>query len=541
MNITLLNGIITILISILVIGILVFIHELGHFLAAKKVGVLVQEFAFGFGPKIFSKKYKGTEYKINLYPFGGYVRMLGDLDGSSMARLEAQVMKEEDRGFVLKLFKDNKLDPKKSSYEDIDTFCQQQSTILSVEDNKKLQDFFVKDYIPNHPGNFDNIPMRKRVVVIVAGVVMNFILGVVLYNIYFANNDYNTYLLKIGNPTFIGARVTNPPLLIEFGSANFTDNTLKQSKVVKANGQYIYSADDFSKIVKDNYNKPVELTLFVGNQSPEINRKIVLDGDGINTNWDSDFDDKVLVFEVVKDGAAEKAGISVGDLILELNGQTVTSLEDWRERIQNYAGKSVEVLVRNAAGKNVQHTLQVPVVNNNRYLNASLVNTNEFKIDKETMRINYNENRLASGFFHSINLTSYTFTAMGTMVGKAFEQKSLAPVSNSVSSVFVLPDAVYSIVSFNNYLEVLNMTAMFSVSLAIMNILPIPLFDGGHLLFFAIEKLRGKRMAMKTQEKISMVVFYILIALTVLIVIKDFVQFDWINRLFNFFGSIFHQ
>ncbi|TSC92228.1 MAG: membrane-associated zinc metalloprotease [Candidatus Berkelbacteria bacterium Licking1014_85] len=77
--------ILNILIFILILGLLVFVHELGHFLVAKRVGMKVNEFAFGFPPRLFSKKYKGTRYAINLIPLGGYVKIEGE-DGDSVSR-----------------------------------------------------------------------------------------------------------------------------------------------------------------------------------------------------------------------------------------------------------------------------------------------------------------------------------------------------------------------------------------------------------------------------------------------------------------------
>lgn len=75
-----LSILVNILLFILVIGILTFVHELGHFLAAKLIKATVFEFSLGFGPKLFSKKFRGTEYNIRLLPLGGFVKILGDGD-----------------------------------------------------------------------------------------------------------------------------------------------------------------------------------------------------------------------------------------------------------------------------------------------------------------------------------------------------------------------------------------------------------------------------------------------------------------------------
>ncbi|MDD8030094.1 MAG: site-2 protease family protein, partial [Acidobacteriota bacterium] len=68
----------TILAFLIVFGILVFIHEFGHFFAAKLVGVRVEVFSFGYGKRLFGFKKSGTDYRISLLPLGGYVKMLGE-------------------------------------------------------------------------------------------------------------------------------------------------------------------------------------------------------------------------------------------------------------------------------------------------------------------------------------------------------------------------------------------------------------------------------------------------------------------------------
>ena len=73
----------TVLYAIILLGIIIFIHELGHFLAAKVTGVKVIKFSLGFGPKVIGKKYHDTEYLISSIPFGGYVKMLGEEPGET--------------------------------------------------------------------------------------------------------------------------------------------------------------------------------------------------------------------------------------------------------------------------------------------------------------------------------------------------------------------------------------------------------------------------------------------------------------------------
>lgn len=116
----------TIIVFIIILGLLIFVHELGHFLAAKRAGVKVEEFAFGFPPRIWSIKRKGTVYAINLIPLGGYVKLLGE---------------EED-----------------------------------IKGEKASHD----------KGSFVEKPVITRIWIVVAGVLMNFILAIVLMTIGFS-------------------------------------------------------------------------------------------------------------------------------------------------------------------------------------------------------------------------------------------------------------------------------------------------------------------------------------------------------------------
>ena len=132
-----LSIIINILLFILVIGVLTFVHELGHFLVAKAIGAGIEEFSLGFGPKLLSKKYKGTLYCIRALPLGGYVKILGDGD------------------------------PEKS------------------EGKKDLK---------NNPKSLNNKPRWAQMLVMLAGVTMNILFAVLAYFIVVASSGWKMTL-----------------------------------------------------------------------------------------------------------------------------------------------------------------------------------------------------------------------------------------------------------------------------------------------------------------------------------------------------------
>lgn len=134
------NQIISLIAFIAILGLLVFVHELGHFLAAKLSGVVVEEFAFGFGRSLWKKQIKGTLYKINLLPFGGYVTLQGEK--------------------------------------------------FNLEDNRE--------------GSYSHKPIYIKLFILVAGVTMNVILAVLLFAIYLATANYQLSFRAIGDYNFVG-------------------------------------------------------------------------------------------------------------------------------------------------------------------------------------------------------------------------------------------------------------------------------------------------------------------------------------------------
>jgi regulator of sigma E protease len=193
---------ITILLVILVLGILIFVHELGHYLAARLVGATVLEFALGFGPRILSKEYKGTVYSIRLLPLGGFVNILGDGDPSQV---------DEER---------------------------------------------LKDTDPE--GNLKNKSRWAQAFVMLAGIFMNILLAVSFYFIVVGFSDWKiavSYEFEDFKP--VGAKIERvretdvPYEVVEESLAD--ESNMPDSGYIKAiNGQEVEYVEDISRLIEEN-------------------------------------------------------------------------------------------------------------------------------------------------------------------------------------------------------------------------------------------------------------------------------------------------
>lgn len=536
--ITFANIALALFIFLLVLGVIVFIHELGHFIAAKKSGVVVQEFAFGFGPRLWGYKWKGTDYKINLYPVGGYCKMLGDQDGSSFLRYTAKEYDKSDKDFALSKLKERGLNPKTSSYSQVEAYVNELKESLSEEDYKKVQNYIVYDYIPAHPGNFENVSKKKRAIIVSAGVVMNFILGVVLYYIFFAITGFYVDVPKIGNPSFIGAEVGNIPFYETLGNS---DNTLTNSLVIKAEDDLITNASQFKQLLREKYNQPVDLLVQritpEGYDFKEFSQ--ILNGDGYASVFDEDLYLAPIISSVKEDSVAEDLGLVPGDILLSLESQDVRGFPELSKVLTERQGQSISfTILSNNEVKEIDFTIPEVADGEKVLLGVTYYPNDPFP--SYLLRINYLNNKPLSGLVHAVNMTSYNISGLLELFRQSIDQGSVEPVASSVSSIVGVSKVVYTLVEVRDFTNILNLAALISLSLAVMNLLPIPLFDGGHLVFLVLEKVRGRKLSTSTQEKISIIAFYSLIALSVVIIFKDILSFNFIQEIISKISSIFN-
>ena len=451
------NTIITILQFILALGILVTLHELGHFLAARAFGIKVEKFYLFFdawGFKLFKFKKGDTEYGIGWLPLGGYVKIAGMVDES----LDTNQMKSEPQ-----------------------------------------------------PWEFRSKPAWQRLIVMVGGVVVNLILGIVIISgLTYSQGDSfipnDALNLKGGIYAGPAARkmgfqtgdhivaLNGKPvvdLLGEFGNPNFL---VSDKKEVSVKREIVV----WSKGIPSSVYKTIEIdtNIVLPNNFEEIISKSI--------KSDIPFFAPRYQFEVkqaVSGGSAAKAGIKEGDRFISIDSVQIGSFFEFKELLSQKAGTTASFLVVSKNGDK-----------SSKYITITDEGTIGFQPKffgfeglEKTIQYGLGES-VVKGVEKSFSLISANAKGLGKVVtGKTNAKNSLAgPIGIA---------QMYG--STWDWLNFWSLTAMLSLALAFMNILPIPALDGGHVMFLMYEMITRRPVnerVLYIGQVIGMVILFSLIA-----------------------------
>lgn len=437
------------------IGILVFVHEFGHFAAAKLSGMRVDVFAIGFGKRLFGwnkitkfsfgdlpKDFDGqgnTDYRICLLPLGGYVKIAGMVD---------------------------------ESY-----------------DTKTLNE-------PPKPYEFRSKSLPRKVFVITAGVLMNLLLAWIIFwgANFFQEKEY-------WKTTTIGEVI--PRSLADSLGFKSNDEILSIDNTPVTNWQEVTNAIYISTIGED---VNIELKRNSKQISIEIPRKRI-----------PDQPDKILLIpagltlaridSVVSNSPASKAGILPGDVFLSLKNTPI--------RLRQQA---IEII-----SSNPNKTLALTVVRGQDTIGLSVTPGNDGTIGVFIMQSYDGPVELKThGFFESISLgwqeivrmTQLTFKMIGKVIGGSIEFGKAFGGPIKIAQ-FAAKSADSGILSFLYFL------ALLSLSLAIINIMPFPVLDGGHLVIILIEFVIKREIPVKVKVAIQNVGFVLLLLLMAFILYND--------------------
>lgn len=423
----------TVVAFVTAIALLIAVHEFGHFIVARKLGIKVEKFSIGFGPALFSWRSKDKEvlYVIAAIPLGGYVKMLG---------------------------------------ENLDEQGDDAKQTLSEEDKARA---------------FDTQPVWVRACVAVAGPVFNFIFAIMAYMLV-------GWLGQSVLPAVVGHVVP--------ASVAAQAGIVAGDKVVSMNGNVIHSWQEMEERLKGTVGKPLDVQLNRGGSVVSLHltvpvpKKDPLLTDVAAQNLGIDPGIQVLVAAVIADSPAARAGLKPGDEVLRVQGETIVGIGGFIHQVRKYADQSVVLNI-----KRKQNVLDLAITpegdkNGQGRIGAKMMARPLSPLILYRMGA---VDGLKYGFVRTWEVTALTLQVLGKMITAEISAKNLGgPIA---IAQIAGKTAAMGLVAFVSFL------ALISVNLGVLNILPVPVLDGGHLLYLAIEKVRGVPLSPKIMERTQMV------------------------------------
>ena len=415
--------------AIVLLGVLIAIHEFGHFIVGRMCNIHIYRFSIGMGPVIYKKLDKhGTEFALSALPLGGYVAF----------HTEKAVVEELDL-----------------------------SQPLTPDQNQKT---------------FESKPRWQRALVMLAGPVANFILAIGILSMIFANSVERQFIPEISSVT---------SEYLQNNSALEVGDTL-----IAINEKKVSSLQDIrlELLALSGTNGRINFTFLSGQQSFEYDVSVPVNNYLSDPN-EQNAPENFMGFElsmklqptvgaIASDSNAAKSELKVNDRILEANSQPIKFFEDLRIVLQSYQGSDINFKV-----KRDEQTI---------YLNVPLsTRKNAEGNDEKYIGIIPGLKRsffasLFKGTYETYNLSIKTLTFVGKMITRDLGTQNL---SGPIGIVQMAGDTAKA-----GFMPFLYLMALLSISLGVLNLLPIPVLDGGQLVMLGIEAVRGSPMPEKMEN-----------------------------------------
>jgi len=446
----------TIVSFVVVIGILILIHELGHFFVARWCGVGVERFSIGFGPVLFRWRGKETEYCLSAIPMGGYVKMMGEespLEGGGGAPFDA------DKAFALK-------------------------------------------------------PLAARFLIVFAGPGMNFVLAAVIFAI---------VLATVGRPVW-------PAMVgrVAEGSPAAAAGLRTDDVVTRVDGRPVAYWEDLDRAVAASNGRALDLTVTRGSaeQTLSVTPRRTTVRDPIfrepKEAWELGAGPRLTpqIGSVNSGSPAERAGLRQGDLVLAVAGQAVLTPDELMQAIQKRGGQTFDITVERDGRP--QTTSVTAVAIKEKGPTGQEIEIGRIGVGIVTKVVRYEAYdpllAVAYGWVKTWEMTVLTAKGLWKVVSRQIDSSNIGgPIQIAAEAGRQAKEGVASLALF---------TAIISVNLALLNLLPVPMLDGGHLFFFVIEGVLGRPLSLKKREAAQQLGFVLLMLLMVYALYNDLVRID---------------
>lgn len=453
--------------AVIFFGILIFIHELGHFIFAKLVGVKVLKFSLGFGPKVLGRKIGETEYVISAIPLGGYVKPLGEEPGEEI--------KEEDK---------------------------------------------------HRAFNFQ--PVWKRALIILAGPAFNLILAYIIFVIF----------LSMRLPVLIPdlERVTNTTIEnIKQDSPAMKAGLKKGDVIVSISGKDISTWLEVNEKIWENPGKELNLGVERGNELIDI--RVVPGSEKIK---DHEGKERVIgnigisktsttIADVLEASPAMKAGFKSDDTIVSIDGEDISTWPEMQKIISGSAGK--ELTVKVSRGNKLIDIRVVPEAKEIKDHDGKEVVVGLIGVSKKLDVLLIQSSGLPDSLKKGLEAVYRWSALVLQVVGKLFTGTVSA---KQIGGPILIVDAAAKAASLG-IATYFNFVAVISINLAIFNLFPIPVLDGGHLVFLSVETLRGRPLSERITGFLTKAGFAMLMLLVAFIFYNDIMRVivPWVQRMLS--------
>jgi regulator of sigma E protease len=437
----------TILAFAFVIGVLVFVHELGHFLAARRVGVRVLKFSIGFGPRIVGFTRGDTEYCISAIPLGGYVKMAGE----------------------------------------------------NAEDQRQ-----------GKPDEFLSKTKWERFQVLIAGPLSNILLAIVVL----------AFVLMQGAD--VPAFQDQPPVVgaVERNSPAARAGLQVGDRILRIDGRAISTWEQFYLLVGTKPQREVLLTVERNGQAITI--PVVPRAEKAGSSDQFEVGD-IGVFpnvhprvrSVTPGEPADRAGVKRDDVVLAVNGEPISFANQLSEAI----------------GKNAEKPIRLSLLRDGRPIEIEVVPARSGSIGRIGIGISNEMRRVDPGVVEAFRMSVQRnwetaglilTTLQGLLTGETSPKQLMGPVGIAQLSGESANDG---------WMSLFGLMASISLNLGLLNLLPIPVLDGGHILILFLEGLARRDFSVRMKERMLFAGFVLLMLLMVTVIYNDLTRIRWVENL----------
>jgi len=440
----------TLLATLVALGVLVTIHEWGHFWVARRCGVKVLRFSVGFGKPLWMRTAAdGTEYAVAAIPLGGYVRMLDEREGDVPEALRGQA--------------------------------------------------------------FNNKPVLQRIAIVAAGPVVNLLFAVLAYWFLFMSG------VSVVVPVVGGITADSPAARAGVDSGyeilevdghsvrSWSEVNLRLASRIGESGSVELLMGEPARGFAHSYQVPID------DWRVDLERQSPLGALGLEP-WRPDF--PAEIGQLLPEGAAARDGLQVGDRVLSVEGEPVANWMHLVALIQQAPEKKLRLVIdRDGREQAITLTPAARTTEEGTVEGYIGVGVAPVSLPDEMQRtLSYGPlDALGNGFHKTGQMIGLTLDSIGKMIAGVISVKNLSgPITIAKVAGASAASGLESFISFLAYL---------SISLGVLNLLPIPMLDGGHLLYYVVELVRGRPVSEQVQMfglRIGMALLFSLMALAII-------------------------